>query len=598
MDEPADEPTPPGGPLPDGADDQGWPPGDDDRVPEPWEIEGPAVSISLGEAADLDPALLAAVCGPDGLGGALGPQFAQDQAADALRPGPVLAALAEQAIADVGSLTDDQLMGVLQAARRLENRIAWQQTVAVAEFARRRDAELEAAKAARSPAGQRRGEFPAAELAAELLITANQAGSLLDASRQLAGRLPATLAGMAAGTITASSARAIAFYTGSLSDADAALADQVLAAAAPGLREDTLARRAAALEMKLDPEAARVRKEHARDTRQRVEARRELSGNASLAGRELDTADVMASKAHISALALQLRRAGLDGPLDALRARVLADLTSGRNPLDRITPPRADPARPDGWDGEDGTSGPGTPGTLATPAPASNPAKPAPFPAVINLIVPAGTLLGWSTAPSQAGTWGLLDPIDTKNIVAAASLDPRTRWCMTITGNDGTALAHGCSPGQHPWQPENPPRPQPGTPDTRPGPDAAQAAQLRDLLRQLKIPLEPIARQTCDHGHAEDRYTPSRKLAHLIRARSATCDAPGCNAQAVYADLDHTIPHPDGATCQCNLGPKCRRHHRAKQAPGWHVDQPQPGVMRWTLPSGRTRTTTPTIYER
>ena len=283
-------------------------------MPEPWEIEGPAASISLGDAAGLDPALLAAICGPDGLGGALGPQFGQDQAADALRPGPVLAALTEQAIADVGSLTDDQLMGVLQAARRLENRIAWQQTVAVAEFARRRDAQLQDARARRAPAGQRRGEFPADELAAELLITASQAGGLLNASRELAGRLPATLAGMAAGTISAGRAQTIAFYAGSLSDADAAYADQVLAAAAPGLREDALARRAAALEMKLDPDAARARKEHARDTRQRVEARRELSGNASLSGRELDTADVMASKAHISALALRLRRAASTEP--------------------------------------------------------------------------------------------------------------------------------------------------------------------------------------------------------------------------------------------------------------------------------------------
>jgi hypothetical protein len=39
-------------------------------------------------------------------------------------------------------------------------------------------------------------------------------------------------------------------------------------------------------------------------------------------------------------------------------------------------------------------------------------------------------------------------------------------------------------------------------------------------------------------------YTPSRKLKHLLRARTATCDALGCNAQAVYCDQDHTIPGP------------------------------------------------------
>ena len=95
---------------------------------------------------------------------------------------------------------------------------------------------------------------------------------------------------MAAGVIGGGRAEVIAAYTVALSDPDAARADDILAAAAPGLRVDQLARKAAALEMKLDPEAARTRKEHARNTRQRVEVRRELSGNASLSGRELDPA--------------------------------------------------------------------------------------------------------------------------------------------------------------------------------------------------------------------------------------------------------------------------------------------------------------------
>jgi len=34
-----------------------------------------------------------------------------------------------------------------------------------------------------------------------------------------------------------------------------------------------------------------------------------------------------------------------------------------------------------------------------------------------------------------------------------------------------------------------------------------------------------------------------------------------------------------------------------KEAPGWRLDQPEPGVMRWTTPSGRHYTTTPTVYE-
>ena len=86
-------------------------------------------------------------------------------------------------------------------------------------------------------------------------------------------------------------------------------------------------------------------------------------------------------------------------------------------------------------------------------------------------------------------------------------------------------------------------------------------------------------------------------VTHLIRARTATCDAPGCQAQATSSDLDHTTPWPAGQTDQCNLAPRCRRHHRAKQAPDWKVDQLTPGVARWTLPSGRTHTTTPTAYD-
>ncbi len=42
--------------------------------------------------------------------------------------------------------------------------------------------------------------------------------------------------------------------------------------------------------------------------------------------------------------------------------------------------------------------------------------------------------------------------------------------------------------------------------------------------------------------------------------------------------------------------PLCRRHHAAKQAPGWHLQQTQPGTLTWTLPSGRTITVTPRPY--
>ena len=164
-------------------------------------------------------------------------------------------------------------------------------------------------------------------------------------------------------------------------------------------------------------------------------------------------------------------------------------------------------------------------------------------------------------------------------------------------------MLHPARPRRHRRRARLRPRPPPLDPATgggqrnRDGPDARHAAALAALLRDLNVTFTPIAKGSCDHASAEDRYVPSRKLKHLIRARTATCPAPGCGAQAYHNDLDHTLAYPAGITCQCDLAPPCRRHHRVKQAPGWKLEQPEPGVMIWTAPSGRSYTTRPTVYE-
>jgi hypothetical protein len=109
--------------------------------------------------------------------------------------------------------------------------------------------------------------------------------------------------------------------------------------------------------------------------------------------------------------------------------------------------------------------------------------------------------------------------------------------------------------------------------------------------------MAPIARGTCDHTRAESGYRPSRALAHLIKVRNTRCTAPGCGQPAARCDLDHTVAWDQGGvTCECGLGPVCRHHHRAKQAEGWWLEQPEPGVLRWKTPAGRSYTTTPTTY--
>jgi hypothetical protein len=353
----------------------------------------------------------------------------------------------------------------------------------------------------------------------------------------------------------------------------------------------------------------------------------------SYGGRELAAEEALAVSAAVEADAAALRRAGMDATLRDLRVACFLDRLLGRNPYDRLpgtapapAPTPGDPAPGDpaaagtgaSGTGDPGTTGTGDPGASGSAAPgtpgafgsaAGDPdSDPAPFPALINLLVPAGTALGWSTTPGEAGRWGLLDPWDTRRLLQAASRHPRTRWCVTAVGPDGTAVAHGCSRGPHRWTPAppvttatttntGPGTAGPGTTRPPPGPDEHQRTQLAELLRALNVTLEPIAKGTCDHRHREDRYKPSRKLGHLVRARTATCPAPGCGASAYHADLDHTVAWPRGTTDECNIAPPCRRHHRVKQAPGWKLEQTSPGVMRWTAPSGRTYTTTPTVYD-
>ena len=79
-------------------------------------------------------------------------RFAQRGQSDAMPPGPLLATVVHALAGDQGdglaALSDDQLVGVIAAARRLESRVAWTQLDALAEFAARRPPTLRAGTAA------------------------------------------------------------------------------------------------------------------------------------------------------------------------------------------------------------------------------------------------------------------------------------------------------------------------------------------------------------------------------------------------------------------------------------------------------------------
>jgi len=221
------------------------------------------------------------------------------------------------------------------------------------------------------------------------------------------------------------------------------------------------------------------------------------------------------------------------------------------------------------------------------PSRAAGPAGP-PLRGSVHLVLPLSTWLGWSASPGEVAGFGPLDAADSRALAAALARDPATTWCVTVTGHDGRAAAHGCA--------TTAPGPPPGRPATpRAGPGPPPPPNVRTWL--AGVSLAWLETTDCSHRRASPGYRPSPALTHLVQVRQVTCTAPGCRRPATACDFEHTIPyHKGGRSCECNAGPCCRRHHRAKQASGWHLAQPCPGTFIWTTPHGRSYQTGPEPY--
>jgi len=477
---------------------------------------------------------------------------------DTMGPGPVLAALVHEAAgrdgAELASRSDDELLCIIRAARRMESRAVWTAMAAVREFAARRPP----GSVQDAHTGLR--EFASDELGFELRMTWQAAAGQMDYACRVAERLPRTFAALCAGQLHPVHVRIIDEETSILSPQDAARADEILAEAAQSKTFGQLRYAAHRLVLKLDPDSARRRKEAAKQDAH-VRRFREDSGNAGMVARELPPDEILASWQHVEQRALDLQAAGVSGALQELRVRAYLDLLQERD----TRTVQADP--PDGGEGPGGSGGPGPEGHgPAGPGPDRGPS----LAAQVNLTVPLDTGLGRSEAPGEAAGFGLVDAETARDLLAAAARHPDTRWCLTVLHPDGTAAAHGCAAGRH---------------------------QPAEFLRALKLTLHPVIRGPCHHAQAEDGYRPSRKLQHLVSARNPCCSAPGCGRPAARCDLDHTTAwHLGGLTCVCNLAPLCRHHHRLKQAEGWWLDQPEPGVLVWRTPTGLTYTTRPAAY--
>jgi Domain of unknown function (DUF222) len=545
--------------------------------------------------------------------------FAEDGRADTMEPGPLLATVIGAVTGDdargLKGASDDQLMGIISASLRLESRAAWNRLAAMAEFAARRPASRDKGiRATGAPAAGADGisVFAADELAGILNRTWQSTAGELSYAKSVTERLPRTFAALFAGRIHPVHLQIIDDETRVLKPEDAARADEILSQQAPSQTFGKLRSTAHRVVLKLDPQAAQRRKEAAR-RETHVRPFREASGNAGMIAREMPSDEVLASWQHVEQRALDLRAAGLPGTLRELRVQAYLDLLQERDSrpapadpaantdraantdpaangdLDRNADPHgndgpsADPRRnhapSPGPRGNHGPStGPDRPGGTG-PNGTGRPAQPDPGPSLAAQVTITVPLAAWDGDPGACGEadgFGLVDAEDARALVAAASRNPKTRWCVTALHPDGTAAAHACATGQHCWSA---------------GQSAAQ------FLRTLNLTLTPVIRGPCDHAEAQRAYRPSRSLRHLVNARNTRCTAPGCSRPAARCDLDHTTPwHLGGLTCPCNIAPLCRHHHRSKQAEGWWLEQPEPGLLKWRAPSGRTFTTRPAVY--
>ena len=549
--------------------------------------------------------------------------FATGMPLDAAPGCPVLGLFAEDAAGEddrYAGASDDELLGAVCAWDRIEANASARKHAAVAELIRRRPARgyvLEGE--AQMPALW--DEFTTAELAPALGTGRGTAADTLELAHDLEVKLPGTRAAFRAGILNADKAEIIAAVTQVLDPGEARAAEALVLDRAGSLTPAGLRSAIARAVMEMAPDKAKKRLEQAaRDAR--VERWAEGSGNAGLAGRELPPAQVLAADQRVSAWARQLRKAGLDGTMDELRARAYLDILLGVD--SRPLPGAANADHGDGGEGPQDDAGPqgGGPGTPAPAGPLAGVIPPG-FAGKVDLTIPLATALGLAGRPGEMAGIGPIDPDLARDLVRAAARNPRSTWCVTVTDADGHAIGHGCARPEpagrrrqdaRPGQPRTPGGPDPpGGPGStgppgftfthagQPGPPGGygrwRLATGSFGQPGLTVPIEAIPTGECNHRHQARGHDPGVMLRHLAQVRHATCTGPACRRPSTRADFEHNTPYEAGGrTCLCNGNLECRHDHRMKQDPRWRAEQLPGGHVRWTTPSGRQYTTEPTRH--
>jgi hypothetical protein len=105
--------------------------------------------------------------------------------------------------------------------------------------------------------------------------------------------------------------------------------------------------------------------------------------------------------------------------------------------------------------------------------------------------------------------------------------------------------------------------------------------------RRLRRPHRPTPCQ---------RHRPRRLTPTASPQQTGNCAHIRMRPRSTVPDIMTRISSTAQVSCVCEDSPLCRHHHKCKQAEGWQLAQPEPGVLVWRTPAGRTYATGPTAY--
>jgi hypothetical protein len=122
--------------------------------------------------------------------------------------------------------------------------------------------------------------------------------------------------------------------------------------------------------------------------------------------------------------------------------------------------------------------------------------------------------------------------------------------------------------------------------ETLRGPVLAQ--QLRDWLGRsdTHVTVQPVI-DLADHVHA-DAYEVRGRFRAQVDLLNPHCVFPWCTRPSRGCDHDHRVPHAAGGkSCDCNVSPLCRRHHRLRTHAGWRYTRLDETTFLWSDPHGQ-----------